>query len=55
VFYEARRPTSPNLVSIAVLGEDVPPEGQAYVGDNPLRVVVAVREAGPEDTPSPSP
>lgn len=55
VFYEARRPTSPNLVSIAVLGENVPQEGQSYAGGNPLRVVVAVREAGPEDTPSPSP
>ncbi|HRY08561.1 MAG: hypothetical protein H6526_08770 [Actinobacteria bacterium] len=54
VFYEARRPTSENLVSVAVLGDDVPPEGQAYAGDNPLRVVVAVRKAGPDDTPSPS-
>lgn len=55
VFYEARRPTSPNLVSIAVLGDHPPPEGQPYQGDNPLRVVVAVRKAGPGDTPSPSP
>lgn len=55
VFYEARRPTSPNLVTIAVLGEDPPPQGQSYAGDNPLRVVVGVRRAGPDDTPSPSP
>ena len=55
VFYEARRPTSPNLVSIAVLGDDPPPQGQSFTGDNPLRVTVAVRKAGPEDTPSPSP
>ncbi|HQR79010.1 MAG TPA: hypothetical protein PLT68_02195 [Actinomycetota bacterium] len=55
VFYEARRPTSPNLVSIAVLGESPPPEGQSYLGDNPLRIVVAVRKAGPADAPSPSP
>ncbi len=55
VFHEARRPTSPNLVSIAVLGDDPPPEGQSYVGDNPLRVTVAVRKAAPGDTPSPSP
>jgi hypothetical protein len=55
VFYEARRPGSPNLVSIAVLGEDVPPQDVAYSGDNPLRIVVEVRKAGPDDTPSPSP
>jgi hypothetical protein len=55
VFFEARRPTSPNMVSIAVLGEDPPPQGQSFAGDNPLRVTVAVRKAGPEDTPSPSP
>ncbi len=55
VFHEARRPTSPNLVSIAVLGDDPPPEGQAYIGTNPLRVTVAVRKAAPGDTPSPSP
>lgn len=55
VFYEARRPTSPNLVSVAVLGDDPPPEGQSYAGENPLRIVVAVRKAGPDDTPSPSP
>ena len=54
VFYEARRPTSENLVSVAVLGDDVPPEGQAFTGDNPLRVVVAVRKAGPDDTPTPT-
>jgi hypothetical protein len=55
VFYEARRPPSPNMVSIAVLGDEVPEYGQSYVGDNPLRIIVAVRKAGPDDTPSPSP
>jgi len=53
-FYEARRPTSPNLVSIAVLGDEVPPHGQSYSGDSPLRITVAVRKARPEDTPSPT-
>jgi hypothetical protein len=55
VFHEARRPTSPNLVSIAVLGDNPPPQGQAFSGDNPLRVIVAVRKARADDTASPSP
>lgn len=54
IFYEARRPGSPNLVTISVLGDDPPPEGTSYDGDNPLRVKVAVRKARPDDTPSPS-
>lgn len=55
VRYEARRPTSPNIVGIEVLGENPPPQGQAYGGTDPLRVVVTVRKAGPEDTPAPTP
>lgn len=55
VFYEARRPTSPNVVRIEVLGEDPPPQGQVYAGADPLRLTVAVRKAGPEDTPAPTP
>ncbi len=55
VRYEARRPTSPNMVSVEVLGENPPPQGQAYMGTDPLRVVVSVRKAGPEDTPAPTP
>lgn len=55
VRYEARRPNSPNLVSVEVLGENPPPQGEAYVGIDPLRLVVTVRKAGPEDTPAPTP
>jgi hypothetical protein len=55
VRYEARRPTSPNLVGIEVLGDDPPPEGVSYTGDDPLRLQVAVRKAGPTDTPAPTP
>lgn len=54
VVYEARRPTSPNLVSIQVLGDDPPPPGQSFTGDNPLRLIVAVRKATADDMPSPS-
>ena len=55
VGYTARRPSSPNVVAIEVLGESPPPQGQAYEGVDPLRVVVEVRKAGPEDTPAPTP
>jgi hypothetical protein len=55
VRYEARRPTSPNVVGIEVLGVDPPPEGVSYSGDDPLRVIVSVRKAGPADTPAPTP
>lgn len=55
VRYEARRPGSPNVVRIEVLGQDPPPEGQAYAGSDPLRLIVEVRQAGPEDTPAPTP
>ena len=55
VYFEARRPNSPNVVVISVMGENPPPAGQSYAGDDPLRLAVEVRKAGPEDTPSPSP
>jgi hypothetical protein len=55
VRYEARRPTSPNIVRIEVLGENPPPEGVSYAGSDPLRVTVSVRKAGPADTPAPTP
>jgi hypothetical protein len=55
VSHEARRPTSKNVVAVEVLGQDVPPEGVSYTGDDPLRLIVAVRRAGPRDTPAPTP
>ena len=55
VRYEARRPTSPNVVRVEVLGENPPPQGQTYAGTDPLRLGVAVRKAGPTDTPAPTP
>lgn len=55
VRYSARRPNSPNVVTIEVLGASPPPEGEAYAGSDPLRVVVTVAKAGPEDTPAPTP
>lgn len=55
VYFEARRPTSPNVVVVSVLGENPPPAGQSYSGTDPLRLSVEVRRAGPEDTPKPSP
>lgn len=55
VRYEARRPTSPNVVRVEVLGENPPPQGQSYSGTDPLRLEVAVRKAGPTDTPAPTP
>lgn len=55
VYFEARRPTSPNVVVVSVIGDNPPPAGQSYAGDDPLRLLVEVRPAGPEDTPSPSP
>jgi hypothetical protein len=55
VQYIARRPTSPNVVSIQVLGENPPPVNEPYTGDDPLRLEVAVRKAGPTDTPAPTP
>jgi hypothetical protein len=55
VSHQARRPTSPNLVTVDVLGDDVPPQGVSYSGDSPLRLVVAVGKAGPRDTPAPTP
>lgn len=55
VRYEARRPTSPNVVTVGVEGQNPPPQGQAYSGTDPLRLIVAVRKAGPADTPAPTP
>lgn len=55
VRYQARRPSSPNLVSVEVLGVNPPPVDVSYTGTDPLRVVVEVRKAGPEDTPAPTP
>lgn len=56
VQFAARRPNSPNTVTVSVVGDNVPPSGQTYVGDDPLRLIVAVRKANPgeEVTPTPS-
>lgn len=55
VVYLGRRPGSPNVVGVLMTGDEVPPAGRTYTGEDPLRLYVTVRRSGPAVTARASP